>query len=181
MRAYCTKSVNYNLLNVFTETIELTFIHKYLKSISYLLDFVSFLIYQNCDCLGRFIFTASAFHQWFLPIATSSLEVLNWMIMEWRFWIKNKQKLWSTLPMTTIKQIAQCCGSAGFPFHWYTPLAVTQHIFNVQYSRLTAPDHNEWVANNRIPVSTQRFLGWPRGKHCNSLFHQRAMFIRKKA
>ena len=47
--------------------------------------------------------------------------------------------------MTTIKQIAQCCGSAGFPFHWYTPLAVTQHIFNVQYSRLTAPDHNEWL------------------------------------
>ena len=83
--------------------------------------------------------------------------------------------------MTTIKQIAQCCGSAGFPFHWYTPLAVTQHIFNVQYSRLTAPDHNEWVANNRISVFTQRFLGWPRGKHCNSLFHQRAMFIRKKA
>ena len=82
--------------------------------------------------------------------------------------------------MTTIKQIAQCCGSAGFPFHWYTSLAVIQHIFNVQYSRLTAPDHNEWVANCRIPVFTQRFLGWPRGKHCNSLFHQWTMFIRKK-
>ena len=50
MRVYYTKSVNYNLLNVFTETIEFTFIYKYLKSISYLLDFVSFLIYQNCDC-----------------------------------------------------------------------------------------------------------------------------------
>ena len=28
---------------------------------------------------------------------------------------------------------------------------------------------NEWVASNRILVFAQRFLGSPRGKHCNSL------------
>ena len=29
--------------------------------------------------------------------------------------------------------------------------------------------HNEWVASNRILLFALRFLGSPRGKHCNSL------------
>ena len=43
MRVNYTKSLNYNSLNVFTETIGFTFIRKYLTSISKLLDFVGFL------------------------------------------------------------------------------------------------------------------------------------------
>ena len=43
MRVNNTKSLNYNSLNVFTETIGFTFIRKYLTSTSKLLDFVGFL------------------------------------------------------------------------------------------------------------------------------------------
>ena len=58
----------------------------------------------------------------------------------WSFFrSKTKPKLYSAPPITIITQIAQYCESPGFLFHWYAPLAVTWHIFNV---RLSAPDDN---------------------------------------
>ena len=38
---------------------------------------------------------------------------------------------------------------------------------------LSAPDHIEWVARNQILLFVYRFLGSPRGKHCNSLKGER--------
>ena len=78
---------------MFTETIGFTFIHKYLASISWLLDFVGFLINQNCDSqdLEDLLALRPLCYKWFLPIATSSLEVLNQMIMEWIFQLKTNQ------------------------------------------------------------------------------------------
>ena len=85
IRVNYTRSVNYNSLNMFTETIGFTFIHKYLASISWLLDFVGFLINQNCDSqdLEDLLALRPLSFKWFLPIARRSLKVL--MIMEWIF------------------------------------------------------------------------------------------------
>ena len=93
IRVNYTRSVNYNSLNMFTETIGFTFIRKYLTSISKLLDFVGFLINQNCDSqdLEDLFALHPLCYKWFLPIATSSLEVLNRMIMEWIFQLKTNQ------------------------------------------------------------------------------------------
>ena len=40
---------------------------------------------------------------------------------------------------------------------------------DMQHSVHMLTDINEWVASNRILVFAHRFLGSPRGKHCNSL------------